>query len=33
LLDIVDRNNTQARATEVPPADWTRFHLVTAAPK
>jgi hypothetical protein len=33
LLDIVDRNNAQARATEVPPSDWTRLHLVTAAPK
>jgi hypothetical protein len=33
LLDIVDRNNTKARATEVPPSDWARLHLVTAAPK
>ena len=33
LLDIVDRNSTQQRATEVPRADWTRLHLVTAAPQ
>jgi hypothetical protein len=33
LLDIVDRNGAQSRATEVPPSDWTRLHLVTAAPK
>jgi len=33
LLDIVDRNNAKARATEVPPSDWTRLHLVTAAPQ
>jgi len=30
LLDIVDRNNAQSRATEVPPPDWTRLHLVTS---
>jgi hypothetical protein len=29
LLDIVDRNNEQQRATEVPASDWTRLHLVT----
>ena len=29
LLDIVDRNNAAQRATEVPPSDWTRLHLVT----
>jgi hypothetical protein len=33
LLDIVDRNNAKERATEVPPPDWTRLHLVTTAPK
>jgi hypothetical protein len=33
LLDIVDNNNAQARATEVPPSDWTRLHLVTSAPQ
>jgi hypothetical protein len=33
LLDIVDRNNAKAHATEVSPSDWTRLHLVTAAPK
>ena len=33
LLDIVDRNNGQRLATEVPPADWARLHLVTAAPQ
>jgi hypothetical protein len=30
LLDIVDRNNAQQRATEVPSTDWTRLHLVTS---
>jgi hypothetical protein len=29
LLDVVDRNNAARHATEVPPADWTRLHLVT----
>jgi hypothetical protein len=29
LIDIVDRNNEQQRATEVPASDWTRLHLVT----
>ena len=29
LLDIVDRNSEQQHATEVPPSDWTRLHLVT----
>jgi hypothetical protein len=33
LLDIVDRNSEQHRATEVPLADWTRLHLVTTAPQ
>ena len=33
LLDIVDRNNAKAHASEVPPSDWTRLHLVTATPK
>ncbi|HEY6578263.1 MAG TPA: hypothetical protein VIY09_02995 [Rhizomicrobium sp.] len=30
LLDIVDQNNAQQHATEVPVADWTRMHLVTS---
>jgi hypothetical protein len=30
LLDVVDRNNAERRATEVPPPDWTRLHLVTS---
>lgn len=29
LLDIVNRNSEQRHATEVPPSDWTRLHLVT----
>jgi hypothetical protein len=33
LLDIVDANNETHRAKEVPPADWTRLHLVTTAPQ
>jgi hypothetical protein len=33
LLDIIDRNSEQSRATELPLADWTRLHLVTAAPQ
>ncbi|WP_325174803.1 hypothetical protein [Bradyrhizobium sp.] len=33
LLDIVDRNSEQHRATEVPPTDWARLHLVTAEPR
>jgi hypothetical protein len=33
LIDIVDRNNAERRATEVQPADWTRLHLVTPAPQ
>jgi hypothetical protein len=33
LIDIVDRNNEQQRATEVPASDWTRLHLVTSAPQ
>src|SRR5579871_5967609 len=33
LIDIVDRNNEQQRAYEVPAADWTRLHLVTSAPQ
>ena len=32
LLDIVDRNTAQQHATEVPPSDWTRLHIVTSAP-
>lgn len=30
LLDIVDRNSEQRHATEVPPSDWTRLHIVTS---
>ena len=30
LLDIVDRNMAQQRATEVPPSDWSRLHIVTS---
>jgi hypothetical protein len=30
LLDVVDRNNAERRATEVPPPDWMRLHLVTS---
>ena len=30
LLDIVDRNMAQQHATEVPPSDWTRLHIVTS---
>jgi hypothetical protein len=33
LLDIVDRNNAERRATEVPPSDWIRLHIVTSAPQ
>lgn len=33
LLDIVDRNNERRHATEVPPSDWTRLHIVTTAPQ
>jgi len=33
LLDIVDHNNAERRATEVPPSDWTRLHIVTTAPQ
>ena len=33
VLDIVDQNSELQRATEVPPSDWARLHLVTAAPK
>src|ERR1700744_387735 len=33
LLDIVDANNETHRAKEVPASDWTRFHLVTPAPR
>ena len=29
LLDIVNRNSEQRHATEVPPSDWTRLHIVT----
>jgi hypothetical protein len=30
LLDVVDHNNAERRATEVPPSDWARLHLVTS---
>jgi hypothetical protein len=30
LIDIVDRNTEQHHATELPPSDWTRLHIVTA---
>jgi hypothetical protein len=33
LLDIVDQNSGLQRATEVPPSDWARLHLVTTVPK
>ena len=33
LLDIVDRNGAEQRATEVRRADWMRLHLVTPAPQ
>jgi hypothetical protein len=33
LLDIVDHNSAERRATEVPPSDWTRLHIVTTAPQ
>jgi hypothetical protein len=29
LLDMVDRNSGQNRATELSPSDWTRLHIVT----
>jgi hypothetical protein len=32
LLDIVDRNSQARRATELPPSEWTRLHIVTATP-
>jgi hypothetical protein len=32
LLDIVDRNSTQRRTTELPPSEWVRLGIVTAAP-
>jgi len=33
LLDMVDRNTAQQKATEVPASDWARLHLVTSAPQ
>jgi hypothetical protein len=33
LLDTVDRNSAQHKPTEVPPADWTRLHIVTTPPQ
>jgi hypothetical protein len=32
LLDIVDRNSHVRRATELPPSEWTRLHIVTVMP-
>jgi hypothetical protein len=32
LLDIVDRNSEVRRPTELPPSEWTRLGIVTAAP-
>lgn len=31
LLDIVDRNSETNRATEMPPSEWLRLHIVTSA--
>jgi hypothetical protein len=31
LLDIVDRNAETNRATEMPPSEWLRLHIVTSA--
>jgi hypothetical protein len=31
LLDIVDRNSEARRATELPPSEWARLHIVTAS--
>jgi hypothetical protein len=31
LLDIVDRNSESRRATEMPPSEWLRLRIVTAA--
>jgi hypothetical protein len=31
LIDIVDRNSEAHRETELPPTEWLRLHLVTAA--
>jgi hypothetical protein len=30
LIDIMDRNSQVRRATELPPSEWTRLHIVTA---
>ena len=32
LLDLVDRNAERHSATEIPPSDWTRLHIVTTGP-
>jgi len=32
LVDIVDRNSQVRRATELPPSEWTRLHIVTVMP-
>ena len=31
LLDIIDRNSESRRQTELPPSEWTRMRIVTAA--
>ena len=30
LLDIIDRNSKARRATEMPPSEWLRLHIVTS---
>lgn len=32
LLDIVDRSSESRRATELPPSEWARLHIVTDVP-
>jgi hypothetical protein len=32
LLDIIDRNSQVRHATELPPSEWARLHIVTATP-
>ena len=31
LVDIIDRNSETKRQTEMPPSEWIRLHIVTAA--
>jgi hypothetical protein len=33
VMDIVDQDSGLKRSTEVPPADWTRLHLVPSTPQ